>query len=104
MLTPLWIPGRIFVSYFVGLVLIVAGVCLLANKKARPAATVLGLTILLSVLWIYLPVLVAAPKSVEALNYFFDTLLFCGAILLLANAMEKETASAFHEDAASAAS
>jgi len=28
---------------------------------------------------------------VVALNYFFDTLLFCGAILLLANAMEKET-------------
>jgi len=25
-----------------------------------------------------------------ALNYFFDTLLFCGAILLLANAIDKE--------------
>jgi uncharacterized membrane protein len=94
MLTPPWIPGRIFVSYFVGLVLIFSGVCLLANKKARPAATVLGLTILLCVFWIYLPILVAAPQSVEALNYFFDTLLFCGAILLLANAMEKETAEA----------
>ncbi|HET7213953.1 MAG TPA: hypothetical protein VFL79_10215 [Terriglobia bacterium] len=94
MLTPLWIPGRIFVSYFVGLVLTFCGVCLLANKKARPAATVLGLTILLAVLWIYLPILVAAPKSVEALNYFFDTLLFCGAILLLANAMQAEAAVA----------
>jgi len=38
-----------------------------------------------------LPVLLAAPADVVALNYFFDTLLFCGAILLLANAMEKET-------------
>jgi len=36
-------------------------------------------------------VLLAAPADVVALNYFFDTLLFCGAILLLANAMEKET-------------
>ena len=94
MLTPAWIPGRIFVSYFVGVVLIVAGVCLLANRKARPAATFSGLTILLAVLWIYLPILVAAPKSVEALNYFFDTLLFCGAILLLADAMGKEPAVA----------
>jgi len=86
-LTPEWIPGRIFLSYFVGLILILAGVCLLVNKKARTAATVLGLTILLTVLWIYLPMLLAAPTDVVALNFFFDTLLFCGAILLLANAM-----------------
>ena len=92
-LTPDWIPGRIFLSYFVGVILILAGVCLLVNKKTRMAATILGLTILLTVLWIYLPMLLAAPTDVVALNYFFDTLLFCGAILLLANAIDKETAS-----------
>lgn len=54
-LTPEWIPGRIFLSYFVGVILILAGVCLLVNKKARTAATSLGLTILLTELWIYLP-------------------------------------------------
>jgi hypothetical protein len=27
---------------------------------------------------------------VVALNFFFDTLLFCGAVLLLANASDKE--------------
>jgi uncharacterized membrane protein YphA (DoxX/SURF4 family) len=91
-LTPEWIPGRIFLSYFVGVILILAGVCLLVNKKARTAATFLGLTILLTVLWIYLPMLLAAPTDVVALNFFFDTLLFCGAILLLANAFDKETA------------
>jgi uncharacterized membrane protein YphA (DoxX/SURF4 family) len=91
-LTPVWIPGRIFLSYFVGVVLIVAGVCLVVNKKARMAATYLSLTILLTMFWIYLPILLAAPKEVEALNYFFDTLLFCGTILLLANALEKEPA------------
>ena len=32
-LTPEWIPGRIFLSYFVGVILILAGVCLLVNKK-----------------------------------------------------------------------
>jgi hypothetical protein len=31
------------------------------------------------------------PTDVVALNFFFDTLLFCGAILLLANALEKGT-------------
>ena len=56
-LTPEWIPGRIVLSYFVGMILILAGVCLLVNKEARTAATALGLTILLTVLWIYLPML-----------------------------------------------
>ena len=90
-LTPDWIPGRIVLSYFVGVILILAGVCLLMNKKSRMAATSLALTILLTVLWIYLPMLLAAPTDVVALNYFFDTLLFCGAILLLANAIDHET-------------
>ena len=89
-LTPEWIHGRIGLSYFVGVMLILAGVCLLVNKKTRVAATSLGLTILLTVLWVYLPMLLAAPQDVVALNFFFDTLLFCGAILLLANAMDKE--------------
>jgi uncharacterized membrane protein len=93
-LTPEWIPGRIFLSYFVGVILILAGCCLLLNKKARMAATALGLTILLTVLWIYLPMLLAAPTDIVALNFFFDTLLFCGAILLLANSIGKETAVA----------
>ena len=92
LITPEWIPGRIPLSYFVGVILILAGLCLVVNKKARLAATVLGLTILLTVLWIYLPMLLAAPTDVVALNYFFDTLLFCGTILLLANALENETA------------
>jgi uncharacterized membrane protein YphA (DoxX/SURF4 family) len=91
-LTPEWIPGRILLSYGVGVVLILAGVCLLTNRHTRIAATLLGLTILLTVLWVYLPMLVAAPRDVVALNFFFDTLLFCGAILLLANTMERETA------------
>lgn len=93
-LTPEWIPGRIFLSCFVGVILILAGVCLLVNKKTRMAATYLGLTILLTVFWIYLPILAAAPTDVVALNFFFDTLLFCGTILLLANAMDRKTAVA----------
>jgi uncharacterized membrane protein len=88
--TPEWIPGRIFLSYFVGVILILAGVCLLVNKKTRTAATALGLTILLTVLWIYLPMLLVAPTDIVALNFFFDTLLFAGAILLLANSIDKE--------------
>jgi uncharacterized membrane protein len=93
-LTPEWIPGRIVLSYFVGVMLILAGVALLTNKKPRVAATALGLTILLTVGWVYLPMLLAAPRELVALNFFFDTLLFSGTILLLAGAMDTETPGA----------
>lgn len=87
-LTPEWIPGRIGVSYVVGVILIGAGVCLLLNRKPRITATALGLTIMLTVLWVYLPMLLRAPTDIVALNYFFDTLLFGGTILLLAGARD----------------
>ena len=90
-LTPEWIPGRIAVGYVVGLVLIAAGVCMLLNMKARVAATTLGITILLTVLGVYLPMLSRAPTDIVALNYFFDTMLFGGTILLTANALGEKT-------------
>jgi uncharacterized membrane protein YphA (DoxX/SURF4 family) len=86
-------PRVNFLGLFCWRDLILAGVCLVVNKKARTAATSLGLTILLTVLWIYLPMLLATPTDVVALNFFFDTLLFCGAILLLANSIDKEPAA-----------
>jgi uncharacterized membrane protein len=90
-LTPEWIPGRIAVGYFVGVVLIAAGVCLILNRKARAAATTLGITILLTVLGVYLPMLLRAPTDIVALNYFFDTMFFGGTILLLASATDEMT-------------
>jgi uncharacterized membrane protein YphA (DoxX/SURF4 family) len=84
------------VGYFVGLVLIAAGVCLLLNKKARVAATTLGITIMLTVLGVYLPMLLRAPTDIVALNYFFDTMLFGGTILLLANAKDELGPHAAH--------
>ena len=54
------------------------------NKKTRLGTIALGLTILLTVLWIYLPMLLASPTDVVALN-FFTHCFFCGTILLVAN-------------------
>ena len=87
-LTPEWIPGSVFLAILVGVVSVVAGACLLVNRKARMAAVALGLTLLLAMLWVYLPMLVAAPRDIVALNYFFDTLMFCGTVLLTAGAMD----------------
>jgi uncharacterized membrane protein len=90
---PEWIPGRLFWAYLAGAVLIASGACLVANKKTREAATYLGLMILLLVLFEYLPMLIASPKDIVSLNYFFDTLFFSGAVLVLADAFGERTSA-----------
>jgi uncharacterized membrane protein len=90
---PVWVPGRLPWAYLAGTVLVAAGVALIVNKKARMAATGLGMMILLLVLFVYLPILVASPTDIVSLNYFFDTLLFSGAALVLADALRERTAA-----------
>jgi uncharacterized membrane protein len=91
-LTPAWIPGRLLIDYLTGAILLVAGTAILLGKKTRMAATYLGTWIVLLVLFVYGPILIAAladPSTavkIEGINYFFDTLLFAGAILALASA------------------
>ncbi len=91
-LMPAWIPGHLLIGCVTGAILLVAGVCILLAKKTRMAATYLGSWIVLLVVFIYGPILIASlldPSTdvkIEGINYFFDTLLFAGAILALASA------------------
>jgi hypothetical protein len=87
-----WIPGRMIIGYLTAAILVVAGVGILLPSKTRMAATYLGTWIVLMVIFVYGPILIASladPSTavkVEGLNYFFDTMLFGGAILALASA------------------
>jgi ABC-type antimicrobial peptide transport system permease subunit len=87
-----WIPARLIIGYLTGAILVVAGAGILLGKRTRMAATYLGAWIVLLVVFVYGPILIASlmdPSTavkVEGLNYFFDTLLFAGAILALASA------------------
>jgi hypothetical protein len=91
-LMPAWIPAHLFIGCLTGTILVVAGVCILLDKKTRMASTYLGTWIVLLVVFIYGPILIAALSNpstdvkVEGINYFFDTMLFAGTILALANA------------------
>jgi uncharacterized membrane protein len=91
-LMPAWIPGRLLISYITGAILLVAGGSILLNKKTRMAATFLGTWLVLLVVFVYGPILIVSMSDpsiavkVEGINYFFDTLLFAGAILALAGA------------------
>src|ERR1700722_6011054 len=87
-----WIPARPLIGYLTAAILVVAGAAILLARKTRLAATYLGTWIVLLVVFVYGPILIASlmdPSTavkVEGLNYFFDTMLFAGAILALANA------------------
>jgi uncharacterized membrane protein len=88
-MTPAWIPLRAAWGYLTGLALLASGAALLLNKQARTATTLLGIVLTLMVIFIYFPILAAAPPEelVEALNYIGDTTLFAGTVLLAAGAM-----------------
>jgi len=95
--TPAWIPARFVIDYLTGVILLVSGASILARRKAYSAATFLGVTILVLVAFVYLPVFIASAsdpdvgKKIEGLNYFMDTLMFGGTILALANGLRAET-------------
>jgi len=90
-LTPAWVPVGSLWAYIPGVVLFAAGVSIIINKKARLAATYLGIMIFLLCLFLYLPIVVAIPSDIgNGLNYFADTLLFSGAALVLADALPNE--------------
>jgi uncharacterized membrane protein YphA (DoxX/SURF4 family) len=89
-LTPAYVLGHAIWTYIAGVVYAVAGALLLVGKKTRAAATWLGLTVLFVVLVVYVPKAVVERASLDGLNYLGDTLMYCGAILLLAGAMPRE--------------
>lgn len=91
-LTPQYIPGHAFWTYLAAVAYGVGGMMLLVGKKTRAAATWVGLTVLLVVLVVYVPIAVVDRASLDnGLNYVFDTLMFCGTVFLLAGAMPRET-------------
>jgi uncharacterized membrane protein YphA (DoxX/SURF4 family) len=90
-LTPQWIYGHAIWTYLAAVVYAVAGTLLLVGKKTRAAAAWLGLTVLFVELVVYVPIGVVERASLDnGLNYVADTLMFCGAVLMLAGAMPRE--------------
>jgi uncharacterized membrane protein YphA (DoxX/SURF4 family) len=90
-LTPQWIYGHAIWTYLAAVVYAVAGTLLLVGKKTRAAATWLGLTVLFVEFVVYVPIGVVERASLDnGLNYVADTLMFCGAVLMLAGAMPRE--------------
>ena len=89
--TPDYIWGHSLWAYVAALVYLIGGVLLLMGKKTRVAATWVGLAVLLVELVDYMPVAVIDRASLgNGFNYMADTLMFCGAVFLLAGALPRE--------------
>jgi len=90
LLTPRWVPLPTLWAYLTGAVYVVAGLSLILNKDARLSATRLGITDLLLVLLLYVPIVVTNPTNIgNGLNYLADTLLLSGSALALAGALRE---------------
>lgn len=91
-LTPAWVPWPHVWAALTGAILFVAGIALLINKRSRLAASLTGLVMVVITVFLYTPIWLmdrGTAQVVEGLNYFFDTLLYGGAVLLLAGALPK---------------
>jgi len=89
---PAWVPAPVVLSWFVGLVLVVAGFGLMVPAWSRVAAAGAGVVLVGLVVGFYLPILVGevgGPLAVEGVNYVGDTLLFAGTALLAGLGVEE---------------
>jgi uncharacterized membrane protein YphA (DoxX/SURF4 family) len=92
LVTPTWIHGHAIWTYLAAVIYAVAGAFLLVGKKTRAAAAWLGYTVLFLILVVYVPMgIVYRGQLDNGFNYPADTLMYCGALLLLAGAMPRAT-------------
>jgi hypothetical protein len=90
-LTPTYVVGRAIWTYLTAVVYAIGGALLLRGKRPRAAATAIGLSVLFVELIVYVPIGVVERASLgKGLNFVADTLMFCGAVLMLADAMPRE--------------
>ncbi len=90
LVTPTWIWGHAIWTYLAAAVYAIAGVLLLLDKKPRASAAWIGVTVLFTILAVYVPYAVAQRASFDGFNYLADTLMYGGAVLMLAGAMPHE--------------
>jgi len=83
-MVPRWMPARWFWAYFVGCALLAAATSLTVRKYVRLSSALLGLMFFLFVCMLYLPLVLAHPKSRFAWAYMLRDLSFAGGAWALA--------------------
>jgi uncharacterized membrane protein len=89
---PAWIPAHSSWASVVGAVLIFAGVAIGMGTRARPAAAVLAVLILLMTLFLHLPQVAANPLVGFVWTNPFKALAMLGGVIILAGALPERHA------------
>ncbi|MGO9123917.1 MAG: hypothetical protein ACLP6G_03430 [Terriglobales bacterium] len=79
-----WFPESPWLGYLIGIALLAAGLSIVANIRARCAAVLLGILLLLLDLLIEAPRVAAKPMGISVRTVFFETLAIGSAALTLA--------------------
>jgi len=87
---PAWLPGRPFLAYLTGLVLIATAALIAAGKRPRLAAISGGCFLSLWVLVLHLPKLASDPSSGREWTTLFETLELSAAAWILAGMLGNE--------------
>jgi uncharacterized membrane protein len=82
---PAWIPLGRFWTVLTGIALVAGGAAMLAKNVARKVAAGLGAWVLFLVLTLYFALMIAKP-DIEGVNYFADTMVFAGVLLIASGA------------------
>jgi uncharacterized membrane protein len=85
--TPPWIPLAHFWTSLTGIALVLGGAAMFVPKAASRSAAVLGVWVVVLVMTLYLAIMLA-QRDIEGLNYFADTLMFGGVLLVASRACE----------------
>ncbi len=88
--TPAWVPLPTLIAYTTGILLIGFGFAMLTKKFAAAAAARCGLWMTLLTAVIYAPqwaMASGASQQLVGINFFFDTLLFAGTVLVVSRAI-----------------
>jgi uncharacterized membrane protein YphA (DoxX/SURF4 family) len=80
------VPGYPCLAYLTGLVLLIAGFCLIAKLRPRTTARLLG------ILFLFFVIVLEASRllGLRARTTFFETRAICGSVLILAETPEPE--------------
>jgi uncharacterized membrane protein len=97
--TPASIPLHGQWGYLCGLIFVACGICILLNRMAREAAAAAGIVTLLMLLFVYAPILYLQRGDIESFNYFADSMMYAGSVLLLANSLPKGQSKEGHAHA-----
>lgn len=87
-LTPEWIPAAHFWTILTGIALVIGAGGMMARRISRKSAAVLGGWVVVQVFSVYLAIMIAKP-DIESLNYFADTLMFGGVLLVASHGGRK---------------